>query len=67
MILSCRGEKHTDSTLAGEYAQTKLFNIMTAFELDHRFSAEGIDAVACQPGEWLRPVLQTLTFGRHIS
>ncbi|KAK9798541.1 hypothetical protein WJX73_001218 [Symbiochloris irregularis] len=45
-----KGEKHTDSTLAGEYAQTKLFNIMTAFELDHRFSSQGIDGIACQPG-----------------
>ena len=50
-----RGEKHTDSTLAGEYAQTKLFNIMTAFELDHRFSSEGVDGVACQPGESCQP------------
>ncbi|KAK9838928.1 hypothetical protein WJX74_006078 [Apatococcus lobatus] len=45
-----KGEQKDDSTLLGEYAQTKLMNIMIAREMNNRLQGSGIDVLACQPG-----------------
>ena len=50
LLVVCRGEKKEDSTLIGEYAQTKLMNIMMAREFNQRLHGTGVDAMACQPG-----------------
>ncbi|KAK9861824.1 hypothetical protein WJX84_007134 [Apatococcus fuscideae] len=44
------GKQKEDSTLIGEYAQTKLMNIMIAKDMNKRLEGTGIDVIACQPG-----------------
>ena len=54
-ICDCRGEQKEDSTLLGEYAQTKLMNIMIAREMNNRLQGSGVDVLSCQPGISLQP------------
>lgn len=50
-LVFCRGERKEDSTLLGEYAQTKLMNIMIAKEMNRRLEGTNVDVIACQPGD----------------